>query len=98
MLDVYLADTNLTILVLALSLLFLLPMQLMLCFRAKSMILRLLPIIMLAIATLVFILMTLPATGWAGLAYVLFAIYAAFALLICGLGWAIWAILKRKRR
>lgn len=95
MFDVYLGDTNLTVLMIIVSAVLFLPVQLLLCFRAKRRTLRLLPIIILFITAAVFILMTLPATGWTGLYYILFAIYAAMALFMCGLGWAIWFMASR---
>lgn len=95
MFDVCLNDTNLTVLVIMISAVLFLSIQLLLCFRIKCLIIRLLPLIILFVTAAVFILITLPATGWTGLYYILFAIYAAIALFMCGLGWAVWFIVSR---
>ena len=57
MFDIWMGDIELTTAVLVFSIIVLLPIQLLLCFRIKSKVIRLLPIILLSIPTLIFIFM-----------------------------------------
>ena len=94
MFDVWMGDIELTTAVLIFSLIVLLPIQLLLCFKVKSKAIRLLPIILLSIPTLIFIVMSTTTQGWDGLGYIFLAFFTGFMMLICGVGWGIWAISK----
>ena len=94
MFDVWMGDIELTTAVLIFSLIVLLPIQLLLCFKVKSKAIRLLPIILLSIPTLIFIVMSTTTQGWDGLGYIFLAVFTGFMMLICGVGWGIWAISK----
>lgn len=91
MFDVWTGDVELTGLMLLLSAVVVLPGQLLLCFRAKRRMVRLLPAVLLGGITMAFILAALLINGWDGLGYVFLAIFSGMLLLACGLGWAIWA-------
>ena len=97
-LDIWMGDIELTTAVLVFSIIVLLPIQLLLCFRIKSKVIRLLPIILLSIPTLIFIFMSTTTQGWDGLGYVFLAIFTGFMMLNCGVAWGIWAIIKRKQK
>ena len=94
MFDVWMGDIELTTAVLIFSIVVLLPIQLLLCFKVKSRAIRLLPVILLSIPTIIFTVMSVAITGWDGLGYIFLAIFAGFMLLMCGVGWGIWAISK----
>ena len=94
MFDVWMGDIELTTAVLIFSLVVLLPIQLLLCFKVKSKAIRLLPIILLSIPTLIFIVMSTTTQGWDGLGYTFLAVFTGFMMLICCVGWGIWAISK----
>ena len=94
MFDVWMGDIELTTAVLIFSLVVLLPIQLLLCFKVKSKSIRLLPIILLSIPTLIFIVMSTTTQGWDGLGYIFLAVFTGFMMLICCVGWGIWAISK----
>ena len=94
MFDVWMGDIELTTAVLIFSLVVLLPIQLLLCFKVKSKAIRLLPIILLSIPTLIFIVMSTTTQGWDGIGYIFLAIFTGFMMLICCVGWGIWAISK----
>lgn len=98
MFDVWMGDVELTTFVLIFSIVVLLPVQLLLCFKVKSKAIRLLPVILLSIPTLFFIVMAIIATAWDNLVYIFLAIFAGFMLLMCGIGWSIWAITKLIRK
>ena len=94
MFDVWMGDIELTTAVLIFTLVVLLPIQLLLCFKVKSKAIRLLPIILLSIPTLIFIVMSTTTQGWDGLGYIFLAVFTGFMMLICCVGWGIWAISK----
>ena len=94
MFDVWMGDIELTTAVLIFSVVVLLPIQLLLCFKVKSKAIRLLPVILLSIPTIIFVMMSVAITGWDGLGYIFLAIFTGFMLLMCGVGWGIWAINK----
>lgn len=95
MFDVWFGDVELTTLVLVFSVFVLLPIQLLLCFKVRSKIVRLLPVIALSALSICFLVMAALSSGWTSLGYVFFAVFTGWMLLVCGIGWAIWAIIKR---
>ena len=68
--------------------------QLLLCFKVKSRAIRLLPVLLLSIPTIIFVVMSVAITGWEGIGYLFLAIFTGFMMLMCGVGWGIWAISK----
>lgn len=98
MFDIWLGDLELTTLTLILSFAVFLPLQLLLCFKVRSRMLRLLPVLLLAGSAAVFCLLSLAAAGWNRMVFLFIGIFAAFTLLFCGIGWGIWAIIRSARR
>lgn len=94
MFDIWIGEINATVLILILSLVIVLPVQLLLCFKVRSRMVRLAPVIGFLLLGEICLLMDLAASGWDGLGYIICAIYAAFMMLICGIGWAIWAVIS----
>ena len=94
MFDVWMGDIELTTAVLIFSVAVLLPSQLLLCFKVKSRAIRLLPVLLLSIPTIIFVVMSVAITGWDGIGYLFLAIFTGFMMLMCGVGWGIWAISK----
>lgn len=93
MFDVWFGRINLAQIALIVSTVIILPLQLLLCFRVKSRILRLMPAILLTAISIVWlILLAQNAPGIAGVVYLIFAAYTGFMLSCCGIGWSIWAI------
>lgn len=101
MFDVRMGDIELTTFVLIFSIAVLLPIQLLLCFKVKSKAIRLFPVIVLSIPTIIFAVMSIAITGWDGLGYIFLAIFTGLMLFMCGMGWGIWAtarLVKKKKR
>ena len=94
MFDIWIGDSNLTQLVMIVTAVIILPIQLLLCFKVKSLIIRFIPIIALFILAVAAIIAYKDAVGWDGLGLVLVAIYEAFMLLMCGIGWGVWALVN----
>ena len=97
MFDIYLGDIELTALTCIFSGAVLLPLQLLLCFRVRSLALRLLPAAVLAGAEAVCLLLLLASAGLDGLGYLILAIFGGILLSACGAGWGIWALARRRR-
>ncbi|MBQ4347850.1 MAG: hypothetical protein IJC39_05335 [Firmicutes bacterium] len=100
MFDIWAKDINISVLIFIIAFAVFLPVQLLLCFRAKKRIARMLPVIILAVIILILLLLAALASGWDGLGYIFLAIFAGFMLFACGIGWAIWGIvnlIKKKK-
>ena len=74
-----------------------LSLQLLLCFKAKKLFPRLLPLILFAILTAVFFVLIFLSSGWESVGFLLLAICAAILLLVCGIGWGIWGIIQHHK-
>lgn len=70
----------------------LLLVQLLLCFKVKPLIIRLLPSLILAAITALLLIATLASNGWNSLGYLILTLWAAILLAACGVGWAVWGI------
>jgi len=100
MFDIWFDGIELTRLTIIVSVVILLPVQLLLCFKVKSLAIRLAPVIILSGLAALFIVLLRSTPGWDGVGYLFFAIFAGFMIFMCGIGWAIWAVaygLKKKR-
>lgn len=73
-----------------------LVLQLLLCFKAKKIIIKLLPIALLIISTIVFCVCSATISGWDGLGYLFIALLSFGLILVCGLGWGVWAITRKR--
>lgn len=92
MFDIWIGDIDLTQLVMIVTAVVILPVQLLLCFKVKSLIIRFIPLIALFILAVAAIITYKDAVGWDGLGLVLVMMYEAFMLLMCGFGWGIWGL------
>ena len=98
MFDVWMGEIELTTAVSIFSVIVLLPIQLFLCFKVKSKTIRLLPVTVLFIATIIFTVMSVATIGWDGLGYAFLAIFSGFMLLVCSVCWGAWWIVKCKKQ
>ncbi len=103
MFDVWLGigDINFTSLIIIVSIAVVLPLQILLCFKGKSVWVRLAPVIVFALAVVALLLYGfLWSDGWEGIGFLFFAIYAGDLLFVCGVGWLVWSVtmLVRKLR
>ena len=98
MFDIHYGDIELTTLVLGLSVVILFPLQLLLCFKIRSLFLRLLPVIILFLSAAALLLAGFYAPGWDGMGYILLAILVCFMICACGISWVFWAIICKIRK
>ena len=92
MFDVWIGDVNLAPFLWIFTLVIVLPIQLALCFKVKSKVVRLLPVIILSILTLCAAIASATRIDWSALFYLIFAVYFGIMLFACAIGWGIWAI------
>ena len=71
-------------------------LQLILCFKSRKILIKLLPVIILSISSIAFIICSIAINGWDGLGYLFFGFLSLGLLIICGICWIIWAISKNK--
>ena len=98
MFDVWSGNTELTIIALIVSAAVILPVQLLLCFKIRKNVIRLLPVIVLSVLTAVLSLLAATTSGWDSLGYVILAVFTGLMLLACGGAWGIWAVAKRMKK
>ena len=72
-------------------------LQLLLCFKAKKIFIKLLPIALLIVSTIVFSICSASINGWDGFGYLFFALLSFGLIFVCGIGWGIWAIIRNRR-
>ena len=71
-------------------------LQLLLCFKAKKIFIKLLPIALLIVSTIVFSICSATINGWDGLGYLFFALLSFGLILVCSIGWGVWAIIRKR--
>ena len=98
MFDVWSGNTELTIIALIVSMAVILPAQLLLCFKIRKIVIRLLPVMVLSVLTAVLSLLAAVSSGWDSLGYIVVAVFSGIMLLACGGAWGIWAIAKRMKK
>ena len=72
--------------------------QLLLCFKVKNKHIRLIPVYLFSILTVVFAALSVVFDAWDRVGCVLLAVCADFFLLVCGAAWAVWRIVKRRNK
>lgn len=94
MLDASIRDIDITTLIAVSSILIVFPVQLLLCFKAKKLLLRLLPSLLLTITTVFLFIMMRTTTDWDAVGYAILFIFSAVLLIFSGIAWSVWAIIK----
>ncbi|MCF0121202.1 MAG: hypothetical protein HUJ65_06145, partial [Oscillospiraceae bacterium] len=72
--------------------------QLLLCFKVKSLIIRLLPVIVFTLLTAVNVCLAYAAGDWDAIAYLAIGVLTLIMLAACGIGWGVWGISRLFRR
>lgn len=94
MIDVFTQDTVIVLLIAACAILIVLPIQLVLCFKAKKIFIKCLPTTLLAASTVAFYIMAITAKTWAALIYLIIAAFLGVSFIFSGIAWGIWASAK----
>ena len=90
-------DIRTDIFILILSLLFAL-FQVFLCFKLKKNTFRLIPVCLTLALTVLFVALGFIFDGWDGFGFFFLAGCSAVISACCGIGWAIWVILRKKNK
>ena len=96
--DMWIRDIEITSLIAISSVLVVLPIQLLLCFKVKSVFLRLLPSILLTVTTIFLFTMMTTSRDWDALGYAVLGVLSGVLLIFSGIGWGIWAIARCIRK
>ena len=70
------------------------PCQLLLCFKIRSLMIRLLPPISLFLLTVFFAVRMFTSVGWDGLGYMFLALVTAILFCVCGMAWATFGVVR----
>lgn len=92
--DIWIRDLDFTTLIAVFSVLIVLPIQLLLCFKAKKLFLKLLPLFILTATTVFFFIMMKITTDWDAIGYAILFIFSGVLLIFSGIAWGVWAIIK----
>lgn len=71
--------------------------QLLLCFKVKKTLIKLLPAIALAVATILLYIIAHNVGGWDAFGYLFFALLSFGLLVVCGICWGVWAIARKEK-
>ena len=82
------------------SILLVLAIQLLLCFKVKNLFFRLLPSFVLTASTIFLFIMMRITTDWGAIGYAILFVFSGVLLVFSGIAWGIWAIIKliKKRK
>ena len=92
MFNVWHGNIGYTALILIVSVVIVLPVQLLLCLKVRNFAIRLLPVIILSVFIGIFVIMVFSVRDLRVVGYLLLAVYAGIMMFFCGIGWGIWAI------
>lgn len=98
MVDLWARDTVIMLLITLPAVLIVLPVQLLLCFKAKRRWVKLLPTILFAVLTPALYAVALMVHDWSAFVYLILAVFSGVLLLFSGLAWGIWGIVKLVRK
>lgn len=92
MYDFWIGNVNLAPILIFFTVAVILPGQLILCWKVKSVAIRLLPAVILLILTVFAVIAAVACTGWEIVFFVVSAIYLTLMLLACGIAWGVWTV------
>ncbi len=91
-------DIDYSIIVIFISAIVALFLQLLLCYKAKRLFIKLLPIALLIVSTITLYICAASINGWDGFGYLFFALLSFGLVFVCGIGWGVWATAKNRNR
>lgn len=99
--DMWIRDIEVTTLIAITSVLVVLPIQLLLCFKVKPIFLRLLPSMLLTGTTILLFAMMAASREWDAIGYAVLGVFSGVLLIFSGIGWGIWglvALIRKKNK
>ena len=91
-------DNVITTLVAICSVLFVLAIQMLLCFKAKNIFIRLLPSLLLMASTVYLFVMMKVTTDWGAIGYAVLFLFSVVLLVSAVAGWGVWGIIRLVKR
>ncbi len=73
-------------------------LQLLLCFRVRHLLLRLIPGLLFVLLAVFFVILILTTEGWGVLLYLVLLILTGYAIALDALAWLVWLIVQGVRR
>ena len=70
--------------------------QYLLCIKARKLLVKLIPSVLLLISTVVFSVLSAIKNGWDGLGYLFFALLSLTLIFVCGLAWVLQLFIHKK--
>ena len=92
-LAIAITETLFTALTVFSAFLLVLPLQLLLCFKARRQAVKLLPVLLLSAAVILFGVLGFALGDWSGIGFILLAALAGLLLLFCAFGWLFWGVI-----
>lgn len=92
--DIQLTDSQLTTLIVVASSLLVFIVQLLLCFKAESGFVKVLPLLLFLATTITLIVMMYSNQSWDAIGYLLLGMLSGVLFLACVLAWIIYGIAK----
>ena len=89
-------ELDMPTLVVLVSVMLTLLLQLLLCFKAKKTLIKLVPVILLTIAAIVLYIIAHNVGGWDAFGYLFFVALCFGLLVVCGICWGVWALLRQE--
>ena len=96
--DGWIRDIEITTLIAVSSVLIVLPLQLLLCFKAQKLFIRLLPSIVLTATTVLLFILMRSVRDWSAIIFVIAFVFSGTLLVFSGIAWGAWAIVKLIKR
>ncbi|MBQ2865814.1 MAG: hypothetical protein IJE90_04785 [Clostridia bacterium] len=90
-------DIDLPTLVIALSVIAAAGVQFLLCRKSQRTVVKLLPAVVFALCAAVFFVLSAAVNGWDGLGYLFFGLLSAGLIFVCGIAWAVCAIIAKNK-
>ncbi|MBR2937416.1 MAG: hypothetical protein IKB80_02845 [Oscillospiraceae bacterium] len=96
--NTYSFELDYTTLVVFISVIVTLLLQILLCFKSKKMWVKILPAMLLVLSAIVFSICSARIGGWDAFGYLFFAFLSLGLIIVCGIGWIIWAIVRKRNK
>lgn len=91
----YIPSISIPTLVVCLTSVIIVAVQLLLCFKGKRLWVKLIPSGTMLVSAIAFAVMAQMADGWDGFGYLFFFLLSVWLLLLTGISWVVWAVIRR---
>ncbi len=96
--NTYSFELDYTTVLVFISVIVTLLLQILLCFKSKRIWVKGLPAMLLVVSTIVFSVCSARIGGWDTFGYLFFAFLSIGLIFVCGIGWVIWSIVRKRNK